>query len=120
MYEPFLKLIPEQKLCAPCRKCLPIWLREQVEQTNKNEYYVTDDNYYDSEYTEVQEINTSLQVIGESPIMTSKLSRKRYTTTKLKKITNRYRSKIKSVSLVLQQHMSESLFIPCTKKCGNK
>jgi hypothetical protein len=70
---------------------------------------VTDDeNYDDSEYTEVQEINTSLQIIGESPIKTSKLTRKRYATTKLKKITKRYRSKIKSVSLVLQQQMSES------------
>jgi hypothetical protein len=52
MYEPFLKIITEQKLCGPCRKCLPIWLREQVEQTNGNEYNVTDDeNYNDSEYT---------------------------------------------------------------------
>jgi hypothetical protein len=55
MYEPLLKLIPGQKLCAPCRKCLPIWLRERVEITNENEYNVTDDEKYDvSEYTEVQ------------------------------------------------------------------
>jgi hypothetical protein len=48
---------------------LPIWLREQVYETNKNEYDVTDDeNYDDSEYTEIQEINTPLQIIGESPI----------------------------------------------------
>jgi hypothetical protein len=61
MYKPFLKLIPEQKLCAPCRKCLPIWLRERVEQTNENEYNVADDeNYDDSGYTDVQEISTSL------------------------------------------------------------
>jgi hypothetical protein len=53
------------------QKSLPIWLRERVEQTNENEYNVTDDENYDgSEYTEVQEINTSLQIIGESPIKT--------------------------------------------------
>jgi hypothetical protein len=70
---------------------------------------VTDDeNYDDSEYTEVQEINTSLQIIGESPIKTSKLARKRHASTKLKKVTKRYRSKTKCVSLVLQQQMSES------------
>jgi ribosome-associated translation inhibitor RaiA len=70
---------------------------------------VTDDeNYDDSEYTEVQEVNTSLQIIGESPVKTSKLARKRYARTKLKKIMKKYRSKIKSVSLVLQQQMSES------------
>jgi hypothetical protein len=103
IYEPFLKLIPGQKLCAPCRKCLPICFIEQVERTNENEYNVTDDENYDSEYTEVQEINTSLQIIGESPIKTSKLFRKRYGRTKLKKITERYRSKIKGVSPVLQQ-----------------
>jgi hypothetical protein len=40
--------------------------------------------------------------------MTSNLARKRYARTKLKKITKRYRSKIKNVSLVLQQQMSES------------
>jgi hypothetical protein len=109
MYESFLKLIPRQKLCAPFSRCQPIWLRERVEQTNENEYKVTDDeNDDDSEYTEVQEINTSLRITGESPIKTSKLARKRYATTKLKKITKRYRSKIKSVSLVLQQQMSES------------
>jgi hypothetical protein len=79
MYEPFSKLIPGQKLCAPCRKCLPIWLREQFEQTNENEYNVTDDeNHHDSKYTEVQEINISLQIIGESPIKTSNLAMKRY------------------------------------------
>jgi hypothetical protein len=66
MYELFLKLIPCQKLCASSRKCLLIWFREWVEQTNENEYNVTDDeNYDDSECTEVQEINTSLQIIGE-------------------------------------------------------
>jgi hypothetical protein len=109
MYEPLLKLFPGQKLRAPCRKCLPIWLRQRVEQTNDNEYNVTDDeNYDDSEYIEVQEINTSLQIIEEPPITTSKLARKRYDTTKLKKLTKRYRSKIKSVSPVLQQQMSES------------
>jgi hypothetical protein len=98
MYEPFLKLIPGQNLCAPCRKYLSIWLREQVEQTNENEYSVTgDENYGDSEYTAVQEINTSLQIVGELPIKTSKLARKRYSMTKLK-ITRRYRSKIKRVS----------------------
>jgi hypothetical protein len=68
-------------------------LRERVEQTNENEYNVTDDeNYGDSEYTEVQEINTSLQIIGESPTKTSKFARKRYATNKLRKITKRYRS----------------------------
>jgi hypothetical protein len=110
MYEPFLKLVPRQNLCAPRRKkSLPIWLRERVEQTNENEYNKPDDeNYDDCECTEVQEINTSLQIIGESPIKTSKLARKRYATTKLRKITEIYRSKIKSVSLVLQQQMSES------------
>jgi hypothetical protein len=42
------------------QKSLPIWLREQVEQTNENEYNVTDDEKYDdSEHTEVQEINTT-------------------------------------------------------------
>jgi hypothetical protein len=66
-----------------------------------------DENYDDSEYTEVSEINTSLQIVGESPIKTSKLARKRYATTKLKKITKRYRNKIKDVSPVLQQQMSE-------------
>jgi hypothetical protein len=90
MYEPFLKLIPGQKLCAPRRKRLPIWLRERVEQTNENENNVTDDENYDnSEYIEAQEINTSLQIIEKSPIKTSKLARKRYVKTKLKKITNR-------------------------------
>jgi hypothetical protein len=70
---------------------------------------VTDDeNYDDSEYTEVQEINTSMHIIGESPRKTSKLATRRYTTTKLKKIMKRYRSKIKIVSTVLQQQMSES------------
>jgi hypothetical protein len=70
---------------------------------------VTDnENYDDSEYTEFQEINTSLQIIAESPIKTSKLASIRYAVTKLKKITKRYRSKIKNVSLVLQQQMSES------------
>jgi hypothetical protein len=109
MYEHFLKLIPGQKLCAPCGKYLPIWLRERVEQRNENEYKVTDDeNFDDSQYTEVQEINTSLQIIGESPIKISKLARKRYATTKLKKIMRRYRRKIKTVSPVLQQQMSES------------
>jgi hypothetical protein len=109
IYEPFLKLIPGQKLCAPCRKCLPIWLRERVEQTIENEYHVSDDeNHDDSGYTDVQEISTSLQIIGESPIKTSKLATKRYAVTELKKITKRYRSKIKSVSPVLQQQMSES------------
>jgi hypothetical protein len=49
---------------------------------------VTDDeNYDDSECTEVQEINTSLQIIGEWLINTSKLVRKRYAMTKLKTIT---------------------------------
>jgi hypothetical protein len=95
-YEPFLKFIPGQKRCAPCRKCLPIWLRERVEQTNENEYNVADDeNYDDSECTEVQERNTSLQIIGESPIRTSTLATKRYSTIKLKKITKRHRRKIK-------------------------
>jgi hypothetical protein len=37
MYEPFLKLLPGQKLCASCRKCLPVWLRARVGQTNENE-----------------------------------------------------------------------------------
>jgi hypothetical protein len=93
MYEPFLKLIPGQRLCAPCKKCLPIWLRKWVEQKNENEYNVTDnENYDDSEYPEVQEINTSLQITGKSPTKTSKLARKRYATTKLKKITKRYKS----------------------------
>jgi uncharacterized protein with HEPN domain len=68
---------------------------------------VTDnENYDDSEYTEVQEINTSLQIIGESLIKTSKLARKRYAKTKLKKIAKRYRSTIQRVSPVLQQQMS--------------
>jgi hypothetical protein len=62
---------------------------------------VTDEeNYDDSEYTEVQEINTPLQIITESPIKTSELARERYATTKLKKITKRYRRKIKIVSPV--------------------
>jgi hypothetical protein len=108
MCESFLKLIPGQN-CAPCRKCLLIWLREQVEQTNENEYSVTEDEKHDdSEYTEVQEINISLQIIGESPIKTSTLAREIYARTKLNKITKRYGSIIKSVSLVLQQQMSES------------
>jgi hypothetical protein len=47
IHEPFLKPIPGQKLCAPRRKCLPIWLREQVGQTNENENNVTDDENYD-------------------------------------------------------------------------
>jgi hypothetical protein len=60
MYEPFLKLIPGKKPCAPCRKCLPIWVGERVEKTNENEYNVThDENYDDNEYTEVQERNIS-------------------------------------------------------------
>jgi hypothetical protein len=102
MSEPFLKLIPRQNVCAPCRKYLSVWLRERDEQTNENEYKVTDDESYDNnQYTEVQEINTSLQIIGESLIKTSTLASKRYATTKLKKITKRYRSKVKSVSLVL-------------------
>jgi hypothetical protein len=36
MYEHFLKLIPGQKLCAPCGKYLPIWLRKNVEQMKMN------------------------------------------------------------------------------------
>jgi predicted transport protein len=69
---------------------------------------VTDDeNYDDSEYTEVQEINTSPQIIAESPIRTSKLARKICARTKLK-IMKTYRTKIKSVSPVLQQQMLES------------
>jgi hypothetical protein len=64
---------------------------------------VTDnENYDDNEYTEVQEINISLQIIAESPVKMSKLGRKRYARTKLKKTAKRYRSKIKSVSPVLQ------------------
>jgi hypothetical protein len=92
-YESFLKLTPAQKVCAPCRKCLPICLREQVEQTNENEYNVTDDENYDNrENNKVQEINTSLQIIGGSPIKTPKLAMKRYARTELKKISTRYRS----------------------------
>jgi hypothetical protein len=50
-------------------QCLPIWLRKQVKQTNENEYNVADDeNDDDSEYTQIQEINTSLQIVGESPL----------------------------------------------------
>jgi hypothetical protein len=60
MYESFVKLIPGQKLCASWSKCLPVWLRDWVEQTNENEYNVTDDeNYDDSECTQIQEINSS-------------------------------------------------------------
>jgi hypothetical protein len=52
-------------------------LTERVGQTNGNEYNVTDDeNYDDSEYTEVQELKPPLQIIGESPTNTSKLDRR--------------------------------------------
>jgi hypothetical protein len=115
MYELFLKLIPGQKLCAACRKYLPIWLREEVEQTEENEYVTDDENYDDSEYTEVQEINTSMQINGESHV---KLARKRYARTKLRRLLRDAEVK-ESLTGSTAKYVRHRLYITFTNKCGD-
>ena len=83
-----IDLIPGQKLCTQCRKHLPSWRTPVVsddEPCDDNEWASDDDDFQMSSSAAVQELNTSLAALGESPIVKKRLTARNYANEKIKK-----------------------------------
>ena len=93
-----LDLIPGQKLCTQCRKHLSNWFAPVVcdaEPCHDNEPPNDDDDFEMSTSAAVQQLNTSLTALGESPIVKKRLSSKNYANEKLQKVGNTIRKRLR-------------------------
>ena len=94
-----LDLIPGQKLCTQCRKHLPSWLLVPVvsdaEPCDDNERPNDDDDFQMSTSAAVQQLNTSLTALEESPIVKKRLMSKNYANEKLQKVGNTIRKRLR-------------------------
>ena len=93
-----IDLIPGQKLCTQCRKHLPSWRAPVVsddELCDDNERASDDDDFQMSSSAAVQELNTSLAALGESPIVKKRLTARNYANEKIKKVSNTIRKRLR-------------------------